>query len=365
MNIRENVMAVFHHETPERIPWLTYDIPYPMLPRGFWERELRNKGLGIIVLMGSGGVCAAKTPNVEVERRTTTYGKRTVVTTIYHTPVGSVSKKEDPTITPPNPWIIEYPVKSLSDYDVVKFIFEDTVYRPNYESFIWRERQVGDDGFVRVHSGKPPFQSLLLEYMGYQRLSIDLYRNRKEVEALMGVMEKRYFEVVNILADCPAEVISIGGNINGRVTGPRFFENYLLPTYRKASEILHKKDKIVQIHMDGALACLKELVPKTAIDVVEAFTPPPIGDLPLSEAREAWGKDMIIEANFPATVCLQGVDAIKRETLKILKTVAPGDGFILSVTEDIPYKEPNDLLETSLRAITEVMCEYGAYPIEL
>jgi len=365
MNIRENVMAVFHHETPERIPWLTYDIPYPMLPRGSWERELRNKGLGIIVLMGSGTACTAKTSNVKVERRPTTYGKRTLVTTIYHTPVGSISKKEDPTITPPNPWIMEYPIKSLSDYDVVKFIFEDTVYTPNYESFIWRDKQVGDDGFVRVHSGKPPFLSLLLEFMGYERLSIDIYRNRREVEALMEVMEKKYFEVVNILADSPAEVTSIGGNINGRVMGPRLFEKYLLPTYRRASEILHKKDKIVQIHMDGALACLKELIPKTDIDVVEAFTPPPVGDLALSEAREAWGKDMIIEANFPETVCLEGIDAIKRETLKILKTVAPGDGFILSVTEDIPYKEPNDVLETSLRAITEVMCEYGAYPIKL
>lgn len=34
MTTRENIMAVYNHEKPERIPWLTFDIPYPMLPRG-------------------------------------------------------------------------------------------------------------------------------------------------------------------------------------------------------------------------------------------------------------------------------------------------------------------------------------------
>lgn len=362
MNIRENVMSVFHRETPERIPWLTYDIAYPMLPRGAWERELRNMGLGIIPAIRP---LSTEMPNVEIEQRSAVQGIRTITTTTYHTPVGTISKKEDSNITPPNPWIIEYPVKGLSDYDIVKFIFEDTIHKPNYEAFTWIDKHVGSDGYVRALGRKPPFLSLLLEYMGYERLSIDLYRNRKEVEDLMKVMEKKYFEAIQILAESPAEVVGLGGNINGRVMGPKFFEKYLVPTYFEASEILHKKDKITQIHMDGALACLKDSIPKTGIDVVEAFTPPPIGDLPLAEARQTWGKDLIIAANFPATVCLQGVDAIKRETLKILKSVAPGDGFILSVTEDIPYKEPNDVLETSLRSITEVMWKHGSYPIKL
>jgi len=367
MNIRENVMAVFHHEKPERIPWLTYDIPYPMLPRGSWERELRNMGLGIIGLMGfypCGNVYVTEMPNVKIEQRPMMQGNRRIITTIYHTPVGSASKKEDLTISPPNPWIMEYPIKSLSDYEVVKFIFEDTAYKPNYEAFIWVDKHIGDDGFVRADC-KSPFQTLLIDFMGYQRLAIGLYRHRKEFESLLKIMEKKYYEIIHILADSPAEVIGIDGNINGRVTSPRLFEKYLLPLYKNASEILHKKNKIVSVHMDGALASLKDLIPKTGIDVVEAFTPPPLGDLPLSEARDSWGEDIIIEANFPETICLQGVDAIKRCTKELLRTVAPGDGFILSVTEDIPYREPNDILERSLRAITEVMWKYGRYPIKI
>jgi len=57
--------------------------------------------------------------------------------------------------------------------------------------------------------------------------------------------------------------------------------------------------------------------------------------------------------------------AAEKCTMDILKEVAPGDGFILSVTEDIPYREPHDLLEQTLRTITKVMWKYGKYPIKL
>jgi len=366
-SIRENVMAVFHHEPPERIPWLTYDIPYPMLPRGSWERELRNMGLGIIGLMGfypCGDVYIAEMSNVEIEQKISTQGKRKIITTIYRTPIGNLTKKEDLSISPPNPWIIEYPFKTPSDYDVIRFIIEDTIYTPNYEAFLWIDKHVGDDGYVRAGC-RSPLLSLLLDWMGYKTFFIELHRHRNEIEKLLSVMEKKYFELIKILADSPVEVISIDGNINGRVINPKMFEKYLLPLYQKASAILHSKGKITSAHMDGALKCLKDLIPKTGLDVIEAFTPPPLGDLSLQEAREAWGEKVIISANFPETVCLEGVEAIKRCTLEILRSIAPGDAFMLTVTEDIPYREPNDILEVSLRTITEVMYKYGRYPVQI
>ncbi|NIM45735.1 MAG: hypothetical protein GTO54_08975, partial [Nitrososphaeria archaeon] len=237
MNIRENVMAVLRREPPERIPWLTYDIPYPMLPRGTWERELRNKGLGVIGLMGfypCGDAYTAETANVEMEQKPSVERDHTIVTTTFRTPVGSVTKKEDFSISPPNPWVKEHPIKSLSDYDVVKFIIEDTVYKPNHEAAAWVDKHIGDDGYVRAGC-KSPFQSLLLDFMGYQTLAVEVYTHRKEFEDLLEVMERKYYEVIRILADSPVRVIGIDGNINGRVTSPKFFERYLLPVYRKAT----------------------------------------------------------------------------------------------------------------------------------
>jgi len=62
---------------------------------------------------------------------------------------------------------------------------------------------------------------------------------------------------------------------------------------------------------------------------------------------------------------LKGVEAVKNFTKEILGTVASGDNFMLTVTEDIPYRELDDVLEPSLRAIAEVMWKYGKYPINI
>jgi len=48
---------------------------------------------------------------------------------------------------------------------------------------------------------------------------------------------------------------------------------------------------------------------------------------------------------------------------ELLGKIAPGDGFMLTVTEDIPYRAPNDILEASLRIITDIMWEHRKYPI--
>ena len=40
--------------------------------------------------------------------------------------------------------------------------------------------------------------------------------------------------------------------------------------------------------MDGRLARLRQEIGATALDFVEGFTPPPLGDLELEEARAAW-----------------------------------------------------------------------------
>jgi len=121
-------------------------------------------GLGLIK---GCGVVTVEDPNVQVEQMPVVHGTREIVVTTCHTPVGDVSEKLDMTITPPNPWRTEYMIKDVSDYELVKFILEDTVYQPNYKLFLWWDRHLGDDGIVRTSCGYTPFQDLLIRFMGY------------------------------------------------------------------------------------------------------------------------------------------------------------------------------------------------------
>jgi len=284
--------------------------------------------------------------------------KRPLTVKIYDTPVGRVTEKEVRTDVSSIPWKKEYLIKDVSDYDPVKFMVEDVIVHPTYDAFLEGERWLGGDGFCRSFVGKCPFQILLMKIMGYRRLAIDVNRNRKDFESLLDVIEKKQLEINRIAAESPAEVVSHSCNINGRVTSPHLFEKYCMPYYAKAAKMFHKNDKIFMVHMDGALKSLKNLVAKTDIDIIEAFTPPPIGDLPLTEAKEAWG-EKIIAANFPEPICLLGQEAVEKKTLQILTEAAPGDNFMLTITEDL---EPNVMMD-SLRTITETLWKYGEYPI--
>ena len=68
------------------------------------------------------------------------------------------------------------------------------------------------------------------------------------------------------------------------------------------------------------LSVFKNLIAQTGVDVIEAFTPPPIGDLSVAEARKAWGEKTIIWVNFPETVFLYGEESTKEYTIDLLKS---------------------------------------------
>jgi len=324
LNIKERIMAVYHGEEPDRIPLVIYS---ELCPRGYVERQLRNKGLGLKV---AAPVWRVEMPHVHVDTKTV----GNLVSRTFYTPVGSVSMKVRIGLREGAgaSWIVEYPIKDVSDFEVVEFIAEDTIYLPDYEPFLEAERNLGDDGIVFVWAGRSPLQEMQIELMGYKTFAIALYKYPKEFERLLKTLEKRADE--------------------------RLYEKYIIPFYEKQAQLLHKKGKILEDHMDGKLKYLKDLISKTDIDVVEAFTPPPMGDLTLMEARAAW-KEKIISLNFPESVFLEGLDAVKEYTLKLLSEAAPGDNFMIIFTEDIPA----EYRWNGLLTVANVLEAHAHYPI--
>ena len=350
LSVGERALAVYRGEEPDRIPWLIYD---DLCPRGYVARQLRNKGLGLKV---AASVLREENPNVRVE--TKTLGN--VVYKTSHTPLGDLFSKER--IGLPrgagSSWTVEHPVKRVSDFEIAEFLIEDTIYTPDYEPFLEAERNLGGDGIVFVWAGRSPLQKLQIGLMGYRTFAIAVHRHRREFERLMRVLEKKTEERYRIMADSPAEIINGTDNINSQIVSPPLFEQYIVPFYNRQSRLLHKKGKIIEDHMDGRLRHLKDHIARMDLDAIEAFTPPPMGDLPLAEARSAW-KGKIISLNFPESVFLQGPEAARKTALRLLDEAAPGDNFMITVTEDIPPEYRWD----GLSAVTEVLHEHGTYPL--
>jgi EAL domain-containing protein (putative c-di-GMP-specific phosphodiesterase class I) len=104
--------------------------------------------------------------------------------------------------------------------------------------------------------------------------------------------------------------------------------------------------------MDGRLRGLLPEIGTAEFDIMEAMTPPPMGDVSVKEAREAW-PDKALWINFTSPVHLQPPAAIETHTRQLLAEAGGRRGFAISVTEDAPV----EALEKSLAVIARVLRE--------
>ena len=349
MGIRTDILTVLRGGKPERVPWTIYAA---QLFRGHTERTLRNKRLGILT---GRPICQESTPNVEVVTRTVRENGKQFLRRTYHTPVGSVWEK---LATNPSyyneglvrPWIVEYMIKDLADYNVVRFMVEDTVYQEDHEGFEKTQKRLGEDGLVLARMGRCPLQRLLIDLAGLQRIAFDLYDHPGTVESLMQVMEQKQNEVYCIGVQSPAELIISPDNISTTRTSPDWFERYVLPFYNRHGKMVREAGKLYMAHMDGTLKEIKDLIARCDLDVIEAFTPPPMGNLPLKDAQAAW-PDKAIWCNFPETLFLGDEATVYGTTLQLMRQVYDNGGFVLGITEDFPEDPMKDSLFAMARAI--------------
>lgn len=348
------------------MPFMHWDRHFP---RGEVEREVRSRGMGLCISLP---FCLASSPNVEVVQTTELTGEVKALKCTYHTPAGSVSELFKPGIGSGQgisgrdfkgltPWRVSPEqggrlIKRPEDYDVARFIVEDTRYRPYYEALKDFQSYLGEDGIVVAGLPHSPFQMLLIDWVGPVKLYMDYARHREKVEALYAALVENYRLMYLLAADAPVEYIGYGDNIDGVLVNPRLFERYYAPNYNELADLVHAQAKVLGCHMDGRLRVLAEAIAKTRLDVIEAFTPPPMGDLPIEEALSLW-KDKVLWVNYPASVYVTGGPrAVRTHLSSLLRSAIPGSRLILAASTE--NYVPLDVLRT----ITAIM-EKAAYPM--
>ena len=350
MTPRERVLSLIHGDLPDKIPFAHCDRHFP---RGRVEREARNRGLALLCYRP----CYVESmSNVEVITKT----EGNIMTRTYSTPAGSITERLKFGIGYGQagygrdwkgmvPRRVEYAVKKSEDYDVLRLIVENTHYEPDYYPIEDQTKRLGDDGIVVATLPYSPFQRLLINWVG-PRLYIHRIKQGETIDEICEILGRRYEEeLFPIAADSPSEVVAYGDNIDSILVGPPIFERYHLPSYEDCARILHGKGKLLDIHMDGRLKDLSELISKSKLDIIEAFTLPPMGDLHINEALKIW-KDKIIWINFPSSIStLMGPEDVKQYLKEQLELMVPGERLLLFASTE------NYLPEENLIAMTEIM----------
>jgi hypothetical protein len=241
-------------------------------------------------------------------------------------------------------------IKDPNDYRVVQYIVEHTEYVADYFPIEQAMDWLGDEGVVLSALPHSPMQTLMIDWVGSEggRFYYHLADHPDLVESLYDALCRSREPLYEIAARAPAPVVLCGDNVDGVLVSPKLFRKYFMPVYEAQAQALHARGKLMAVHMDGRVANLKGLIGQTAIDIVEALHPPPMGDLSLAEALAAWpGK--AIWVGFPGSVYALGPDATRAYARELLSAVGSGERLVIQMsTENLVSNE-------NLLALTEVL----------
>lgn len=356
MTRRERILASARRQRADKLPFYHY---WRHSQIGWAERECRNRGMGMNWLRPP---YVERLHGVDITERRAVIDGRAVVRRTYSTPVGSVYEDEwrdrgvgqwhgNRSWRDVTPWRTSRLIKEPEDYKVVKYMVENTEYEADYFPIEQAIDWLGEEGVVMDHLRHSPMQMLMIDWVGSEggRIYYHLADYPDLVEDLYRALVKSREPLYEIAANSPAPVTMCGDNIDGFLISPNLFQKYFMPVYARQAEVLHARGKLMAVHMDGRLSSLAQLIARTAIDIVEAFHPPPMGDLPLAEALSLW-QDKAIWLGFPGADYQLGPQAVRERALALLKEAAPGDRLAVAMSSENLVSNENLIALTSVLA---------------
>ena len=365
MNFLERLSAVLNHKKPDRVPFAIYP---ELFPRGDFEREMRNRGVG---LAEGSSTIISKQPNVSIEKR-----EEDLVSTIYHTPVGNISTKMATHLrgdiggewlseeTSGGSWQKKWMIENLNDYAPAIFMIDDTVFYSSNDDYYYRTRHLGKDGFLSGNGLGTPYESSV-DYFGLTKWSYEQTDHPDQFAKLLGALERREERKFPLAVNSPMKIIRVGAILGSY--GPEKFEKYMLPFYKKYIPLIHGAGKTCLLHAHNSnLKAFKDLIAQMDVDIVEAFTPPPVGDLSIAEARATWGAKTIIGINIPETIFYQGKEQATQYTIDLLRSDPARDSLVIILTEmgasGIIDSKSERIFKTGIRAIMDAIEEVAKDP---
>lgn len=341
MTPRENLLETLRRGRPERRVWA------PLIDEYFAASLTETTGITDPidaikhvhgdVLLRHANLVAWRDEKVKV----TTSKEPGVWRTSYETPWGLLVHETAPADPRrgAEPVTTKHLITTVEEMKIYKEIIRHREYY--LEETRWRkaEEKIGDEGIASPSQpAYTPFTELLLERVGLANIYFLLLDHQAEFEDLLRVLHQGNLEVARIAASSRAEVFMSYEDTSTTTISPEVYRKYVQPCAEEYARILRAQGKIYLLHMCGKLRGLKREIGRTEVDGIDSVSPPPTGDLPVWEAREAWGPEKIIIGGIPANVFVEGdEEQMVAYARNILQRMAGDKRFILSSADATPY----------------------------
>lgn len=335
MTVRDDMIAALNGETPEFTPFIISDWYFTHSGMVFDEwRPLFDQGLAFITGCGTirleeHGVRETVTRRVEGDDLYRITKKETPVGTIQRVTLDSVSKPRA------IEWTIEHFIKEPRDYKIRQWIVEHTEPIAQYDAFDELAEKETDYSLTTVGGGRTPAMSIMVDYAGMARFSLDLASEAEELFDLYEAQKTLFLECNRLIAEGPGRFFVWGENLTAPMLGPNRYRDLLLPIYKEAVPVLEAGGKRVGVHYDGQLRSITNEVAESPFHILHSLTEPPEGDMMLDECRAAWpDKTLWVNVNLDL---YNLSEAELRDAIIAMRERAGKKGLALGISEDVPH----------------------------
>jgi len=355
MTRRERILTASRKKMADRVPFFHN---WRHCQQGWAERNCRNRGMGLSWARPS---YTFTWHGVEVTEAWTTYSTGPAeLRRTFKTPVGTISQVEkreagvgqwhaNRSWGDITPWQTERAIKGPEDYKVLKYMYENLEVKADYFALEQAKDWLGEDGFIWDWVPHAGLQLLMIDWVGSEggRFFVHHARYPDLVDELYEVISKAYEPLWEIAAGSPSDFFLLADNLDAVLVNPKLFRKYFMPEWEKCCVKMHASGKLVGVHCDGRLAPLKDLIPETSIDVIEALHVPPMGDLTIGEALKLW-PDKVIWTGFPGSTYALGPEETKRQALEMLRDMGTGERVCFEMSTENQVSNENLLALTSV-----------------
>ena len=213
---------------------------------------------------------------------------------------------------------------------------------------------LGEDGIVGSWTPHGPFNnaSLLVDQEKLYSLFLvdyDFY------EKLITFAMNRVLDYTRAIDDAGVDVHCVGGNVPGGFLGKKCYDEYILPFEKKYIDFVQANGTPAMYHNCGQIMNLVESYKDLGAKIVEPFSPAPLGDADLAEAKKLVNGSYVMVGGVDQVNILQNgtPDQVKQATEKTIKTGKPGGKFILQSSDFLEYGTPVENIEAYVKTAME------------
>ena len=237
----------------------------------------------------------------------------------------------------------EFPIKNVTDYDAMGYIFENMEVLPAYDGIQRIKEEVGERGLITGVGtlGGSAMHHIIHELMPYDLFFFEYYDHYDELLRLAERMQPFMDKVLDIAIKSPADIVFIGSNFDSQVTWPPFVGEHVVPNLAAAAEKVHAAGRFLLCHTDGENKGLLPHFIASKFDIADSICPAPMTSYTLKEIRDAFnGNHITIWGGVPSVSVLESsmsdyeFDAFIDDLFST--QIGQADHLILSIADTAP-----------------------------